>query len=817
MKKIIIAMLLILPLIIVSTVLLSANIISHNVYIAVDNVELNYLEDTLIVELEDENVQLVANVYPMAARNKEVYWEIENYQSFGEDVESAATITNNGLVSFKTYCAFDVVVTTKEGYKTDRINIIVESGDVDKVAINMNSYTLLTGENKELTYNTVPIDGEITKKEFSSDNPDVLEITPNGILIAKKAGQANITIKLNDNEEITDTKKFIVENGFCSYGTEFYISNNSVSLESLGIVTNVTEISGGTITNGILTISGDKAILGNGEKTVTINKCNANDIMVQNYDILATKNIKLGYNFVTLNGIWKDVLKSGQPDIIYKSNDESIASIDSTGKITPKKRGNVTFTLTLASNSSFSTEITMDVINPIKYFRLNTSDNDDKRGILNDCVIGNKQIIEGNIVANSVELGFNYPENAVWEDFEISLSNQEIAKIEGHTIVFNKNIAESDEEIVTVTAKNSAYRNTEVRVRRTFKVVDGVNCSSFNDMKLACENNQSICLNNNITYKNGDTALKNSKSLYGNGYIIDATKMEKPKSETAIFTMTGSDVLVSNITIRCDDTSKMNEPNGMSGTPVIIGEKSQAFRSKSRIEYSTFGNSYWGLEVHNSDIEIKGCIFRNISNFGVRFVSAYNEFLDEKCDYCNVIMHNNLMSNIVAPAITSTTTENMPNGEVIPIQTKVEITGFLDVYNWQDLTSAKMLDRKITGNEAFDAMLGRMLKDAIAKEIRKDKYSDYTIEEDDIVYIHLGLITAGGLFENNSEIIIEDERFKEMPLDAIEQVNGIMDALHMDRLKPVSLYLYTNEADIKPGDFYNEDKWLFKKLRGEES
>ena len=174
------------------------------------------------------------------------------------------------------------------------------------------------------------------------------------------------------------------------------------------------------------------------------------------------------------------------------------------------------------------------------------------------------------------------------------------------------------------------------------------------------------------------------------------------------------------------------------------------------------------------------------------------------------------MSNIVAPAITSTTTEDMPNGEVFPIQTKVEITGFLDVYNLQDLTSARMLERKITGNEAFDAMLGRMLKDAIAKELRKEKYSEYTIEEDDIVYIHLGLITAGGLFENNSEIIIEDERFKKMPLDAIEQVNGIMDALHMKRLEPVNLYLYTNNADIKPDDFYNEDKWLYKKLRGEE-
>ncbi|MFA6866680.1 MAG: hypothetical protein WCR54_04100 [Clostridia bacterium] len=816
MKKIIIAMLLILPLIIVATVLLSADIISHNVYIAVDNVELNYQGDTLEVDLDEKEVQLVANVYPMAARNKDVYWEIENYSNFGEDVDNAVTISNNGLVKFSTYCAFDAVVTTKEGYKSDRLNIIVKSGDVDKVSITMDSYTILTGESKILEYNTVPIDGEIRFADFVSDNPEVLEITSNGILMAKKAGTAKVSIEINNDEKIKDTKVFTVQNGLSTYGTEFYLEGSTTSLDTLGIRHNATVISGGSLSGNMLTISGDKAILDVDGDTIIINKCNTNDIMVQNYNLLATKKIKLGTEMI-LKGVWKDVLKNNNPEVLYYSSDKSVATIDSNGKIIPISRGSVTFTVALKSNLSYYSEIALEVINPIKYIRLDTNDNDDKRGILNDGVIGNKMVVEGNIVANSIELGLNYPIDGNWDDFVISLSDTTIAKIEGHTVVFNDtNIDGQTEEIVTVTARNSAYKNTDVRERRTFKVVEGVNCNSYDDMVLAVDNNLNICLSENITYENGSHSLETVGSVYGNGYIVDATNMDKPTQQTAVFKILGENVVISNITIRCDDTVKINDPNGLSGVGIGIGDLVQEKRSTVKVEYCIIGNAYWAMEINNCDVEIVGCIFRNISNFGMQINNSYNELREDKCNYSNITMNNNLMSNIIAPAIGISTLDDLPNGDTLPIQSKLHITGFMDVYNWQDLTSAKMLDRAFTGEEGFDAILSRMVKKTLAKELQKDKYKEFVIEDDDTYYLHLGIITAGAMFENTSEIIIDDERFNMLPLDVLEDVSDMMESLGMERLKPVNLYIYKNTSDINQDSTYTEDKWLYKRLRGEQ-
>lgn len=816
MKKMIIAMLLILPLIIVATVLLSADIISHNVYIAVDGVELNYKEDVLVVELDDKQVQLVANVFPMAARNKEVYWEIENYISFGEDMENAVSISDNGLVQFNTYCSFDAVVTTKEGYKSDRLNIVVESGKAKKVEIVMGDYTLLTGDMKELVFNTTPIDGEITSKSFVSSNPDVVEVTPNGILVARKSGTAEITVSLNGGE-VTDTKTFTVETGLTKYGTEFFVAGDEVSLSELGIATSATVISGGMINGDILSFNTGRVVLDIDGKQVIIKQCGTNDIVIQSADILSSKNIKLGGDFVSLKAVWKNVLKDGSPDVIFNSNNNSTATIDSNGAITPKKRGTVIFTAQLASNTDITAEIIMEIVNPIKYFRLNTNNYDDNKGILNESVIANGKVLEGNLVSNTMELKIVYPNDADFEDFTITSSDEAVAKIEGNSIVFLDFEEDEREVVVTVSAKHSANRNTPVSVRRKFKVVNAVSCTAYDDLKFAAENGYNISLANNITYDSGDKSLECSGKIYGNGFILDATKMDKPTSQEPVFLLTGEDILLSNIVIRCDDLANINKPNGMSGVPIIIGKNDQSFRSTARIEFSVLGNAFWGLEAHNTDLTMEGCIIRNISNIGLQFATEYNENMEDGSGYCNVTMENNIISNVIAPAISCTTKDNLPDGSTIPKQGKLEVDGFLDVYNWQDLTSANMLDRSITGIESFDSMLSKVLRDMLKKELVKEQYDDYVIRKDDEYFLHLGIITAGGLCENNTVVTINDDRFVCLPLAPIVgQLDGIMDALNIPRFKPLYLYIYTVDSDLKEDSEYTEDKWLYMRLRGEE-
>ena len=105
MKKVVVAMLLLLPLIIVASVLLATSVISHEVYIAVEGVELNVnTAETMELGLSQGSFQLDATVYPTGARNRDVEWSVENVVCFGDEIQDPVVI-ENGLVTFSTYCA----------------------------------------------------------------------------------------------------------------------------------------------------------------------------------------------------------------------------------------------------------------------------------------------------------------------------------------------------------------------------------------------------------------------------------------------------------------------------------------------------------------------------------------------------------------------------------------------------------------------------------------------------------------------------------------------------------------------------------------
>ena len=149
-------------------------------------------------------------------------------------------------------------------------------------------------------------------------------------------------------------------------------------------------------------------------------------------------------------------------------------------------------------------------------------------------------------------------------------------------------------------------------------------------------------------------------------------------------------------------------------------------------------------------------------------------------------------------------------------------TGFLDVYNWQDLTSSSMLDREYIPNQpALNKSLKDIIQDGLEEELKKDDYKDirYTIGDTD--YIHLGGITSGALYNCTTVPEFEDARFKAFVLtDA-----GAMKSLGSNSLVklflphkefyPITMYLYKNDANITPETQFLADKAAFAKLRGE--
>jgi hypothetical protein len=809
MKKIIIAMLLMLPLIIVATVMLSANIISVNVYIAVQNVELN-VDDMLILPLSDGQFQFKATVYPTGARNRDVYYEIENYESFTED-KDAVTIDQTGLVKFNSYCAFDVLVTTQEGYKTARCNVIVESGNVESVAIVLDSYQVNVGESINISPTFNPIDGQVDNLTWTSSNQDVLRVDRNGIMTGVTEGVADVTVFVTD--KISATKTFTVTKGVTKYGTNFKVSRN-FALSEIDPIGEVIVEKGGEIVGGNFIFNDQIAELNIGGNRVVITKCEENDIEFEHSEIMLQKLVKLNGAPLYLNVVYQDVFSTAKVVTSYATNNELVANISEDGKITPSGRGIVQFS---ANAHGKTVTISLEVVQELKYIRLNATDGNDKKGIANATVYGNMSYENGKFVPYVLELGINYPQDANWQDFDISVSDESIAYVDGHNIVFRENIVGEQQLLIMVKAKHSAYKTIEVVAKRNITVANAVNCDSYQSMYAVGQQGYGICMLNDIALEATDNTLKISGSLYGNGYELSGLKKELATEEPLV-TVVGDNVKVSNIKIKCDDVMKMNQSNGCTGCALMIGEKDQATRFTNIIvEYAILGDSYFGLAMHNSDIYVNGCIIRNTNNFGIFVPSDKNPNIAEQCDYSNLTLNNCVMSNIVATAVGIATQNTCDSDKSIAKQSNFYSTGFLDIYNWQNITSAKMLDRPIfKDNPAFDVMLKNMLNDTLGKEVKKDEYNDIRYEFDGKDYIHLGIVTAGALYENTSIIEIEDERIKKFDIKALDQVAKIANLFKFD-FYPCTLYIYENTSDILAETEFLENKWSYKRLRGEES
>ncbi|NLL56379.1 MAG: hypothetical protein GX242_04095 [Clostridiales bacterium] len=809
MKKIVIAMLLMLPLIIVATVLLSANIISVNVYIAVQKVELN-TDDILILPLSQGQYQFKATVYPTGARNKNVFYEIENYESFTDDQGVSATIDQNGLVKFNSYCAFDVLVTTEEGYKTARCNVIVESGEVESVDIVLDSYNVEVGESVSILPTFNPIDGQADNLTWSSSNPAILRVDRNGIITGVSQGTADITVFVKD--DISATKTFTVTKGVTTFGQEFKVSRN-FTISEIAPSDEILVQSGGHIEGDNFIFDDDVAVLSIGGQRVVITKCQPNDIEFEHSDILRQKLVKLNSAPMYLNVVYSDVFNSSKVEATYSTNNELVATISANGKINAVGRGKVQLT---ASAQGKTITINFEVVQELKYIRLNTTDGDDKKGIADSAVYGNMSYVNGKFVPYVLDLGISYPVEYDWQDFEISVSDENIAYVDGHSIVF-KNAVKGEKSLqIIVKAKHSAYKSMEVAARRNLTIANAVNCSDYQSMYAAGQAGLSICMLNNIELAKTDNVLKIKGNLYGNGYELSALNKELGQEEPLV-TVNADNVKVSNIKIRCDDVVKMNQANGCSGVALLIGEKHQSQRfNKIEVEFCILGDSFFGLEMHNSDVYVNGCIIRNTSNFGISLPSGQNPNIADKCDYSNLHINNSVMSNIVATAVGIATGENAIGGGTLPKQSNFYSTGFLDIYNWQDITSARMLDRPLFENPAFDELVKRMLNNTLGNEVKKPIYDDIRYEMNGKSYIHLGIVTAGALYESTSKVEIEDPRIIKFDIEALDGVAKIAKTFKFD-FYPCVLYIYENTSDIAAETEFYENKWSYRRLRGEKS
>lgn len=393
MKKVLIGVLILIPIIIVASVLLTTNIISKNSYLPVDRVELN--ENNIEFSLDNGNTidTLKATVYPRLAKNHNLTWSIEEQHSdipfvyakddpcqdcadlsdkdLKEHIDTnhidIATIDNNGVVTVYGYGSFIVKVTTEEGNKFATCFVKVVGDKVTKIELmpygsssklsEKDVISLDTGE--RLLVNPIFTPGGARDKTVTWKSADerIVEVDKNGILSAKGAGETTISVSSNDTG-IGTSVKVKVNNGVFKGESYCYTADTTVNVKNYMNVSDFTsvKVAGGTLSSdGTLNFDENATVAtvtvnGKTFSAIKVDALSDDDIVFKNYDILLQKLynkngdeveyiVKRGLP-IYLEVVYRNPEKSGVPEVDFSSNDiapgspiVNIEQFDQLGKV----------------------------------------------------------------------------------------------------------------------------------------------------------------------------------------------------------------------------------------------------------------------------------------------------------------------------------------------------------------------------------------------------------------------------------------------------------------------------------------------------
>lgn len=372
MKKVLIGVLILIPIIIVASVLLTTNIISKNSYLPVDRVELN--ENYIEFSLDNGNTidTLKATVYPRLAKNHNLTWSIEEQHSdipfvYAKDDPcqdcadlsdkelkehiatnhiDIATIDNNGVVTVYGYGSFIVKVTTEEGNKFATCSVKFVGDKVTKIELMPYGSSSKLSENdvisldkcERLLVNPIFTPGGARNKTVTWKSADerIVEVDKNGILSAKGAGETTISVSSNDTG-IGTSVKVKVNNGVFK-GESYCYTDTTVNVKNYMNVSDFTtaKVAGGTLSSDG-TLNFDKnatvaTVTVNGKtfSAIKVDALSDDDIVFKNYDILLQKLynkngdeveyiVKRGLP-ICLEVVYRNP-KKGVPEVEFSSND----------------------------------------------------------------------------------------------------------------------------------------------------------------------------------------------------------------------------------------------------------------------------------------------------------------------------------------------------------------------------------------------------------------------------------------------------------------------------------------------------------------
>lgn len=610
MKKIMIGILIIIPLVVLLVMGLVTTFISVSAYIGVESVTLDKHELTLEVQqtykLDGAGGLFTVTVLPEKATDKTYEWSIRNVRSRDANFPDEAngkdgfwfvelldangnhvdSVTAGGSIRINIHCNFELVVTA-ETY-TDVCSVVV-GGDVTAISLQGDGM-LKVGESQLLTPVFTPMDGAVYNAEWYVDDARVATVDRNGIVTGVSEGETEVWLVAEDSKgNAIESNHFrvTVSSGATFYGDIVGVHYDGFNIEEkLGIKpTDIDSCVGCTVENGIFAFDSgaDRAVilLKDSDTPVLINRCDANDIEIVERGALGDYVLEVNGAPVYLTARYVSVFRRDESvSVNWASSDEEIASVDANGVITGLSSGVVTITAE-ADDGGATATIELSVQRKVAVLVGAVSESSLKVGLAQETVFGSMKYDDAmNLVDNTFSVGVLYPsmfegedEESFYEAFAFTTDRPDLAWFDeesgngilNNVLNFNSaaiaSAAANGEKIaitVTVKAKYPKYANMPEYTTTSFviQVIDGVAVSDYTQFKTAQEKAKkaTVFTNDipvgNVEGKDKAACVNIYGSVYGNGYTMAAEMGQMQGKTEPIFYVYADDVVISNLTLR---------------------------------------------------------------------------------------------------------------------------------------------------------------------------------------------------------------------------------------------------------------------------
>ncbi|HHT96463.1 MAG TPA: hypothetical protein GXZ90_01030 [Clostridiales bacterium] len=387
-------------------------------------------------------------ILPTNATNKAVTFTTTNASVVSVDSNGGIKATGAGVAV--------IIVKTLDGSHTDYCTVTVTQL-ASSISLDPKELKMYTGEKQELKAILMPANSSNTKILWESMDPNVAEIDEKGIVTAKEPGKSIIIAKTDNgnvaycNVTVTRAVKGLILN----YTQRSIYKGDVFQLKATlhPITATNLDVTWESSDTSIATVSSDGLVSGikGGTVVITCRTVDGNYIATSSVTVreLATS-IKLNYKTYRLGLKKTFTLKATlsanttNKNVIWRSSNTKIATVNSSGKVTAKAYGYATITATTQDGSKLSAECEVRVVRAVTSVSVN------KNYI--SMVVGKTEAIKATVK----------PTNATYKTAKWTSSDTDIAIVDSQGRV---TALQPGNVVITAAAKDNSGKKAIVNIQ----------------------------------------------------------------------------------------------------------------------------------------------------------------------------------------------------------------------------------------------------------------------------------------------------------------------------------------------------------------